>query len=584
MSHSRGNERGKDLRITVWITIILGASAAVVSAYWCWRALSRADTEPLESPLILSVARQLVDGPSGLYGPFGGGNPLVLIHAPLYYRLAAMAAWPLVRAGVDPVTAALAAGRTLSVLGLLATIGMASRLARLDGAPRAAGWWTALLISAAPILSGFPFAVRPDMVGVALQTAGILLVLSALQAERPGAAKLLSAYVAFGLAVCVKQHDVGAAAISTGLLLAAWLRGRLPFRSMVSCLLIATAIALVVYGAEEFATRGRMSQAVFVAAANVGRIHPADWGHVQVVAVTGLGRTIGLIALLTAAHLAVVQLRPGLGRRVFAMAGAVLVAAQVGLLTLELALNVKWAILEPSQKLADLIMYVSLFAMGMGLIMAIVILPACVLIERRSHPAGRLDLALFAYGTAELLLMTALARISTGAWANYAIEAVVLAGVLIGRALARACDEAPSRRLIVLGAWAVLFAAILHVVEFEANRRLDRLALTEVFDRVKRPASEFFFVDRPEQNRADGRLELVYDDWLYPVFESIGLAERRSTWLRRDLTSGSVHVVVATSDSPRVPGIEETLLRLRYLPAMRVGPFFVWVREPLGAK
>ena len=37
----------------------------------------------MESPLILSVARQLVNGPSELYGPFGGGNPLVLIRAAL---------------------------------------------------------------------------------------------------------------------------------------------------------------------------------------------------------------------------------------------------------------------------------------------------------------------------------------------------------------------------------------------------------------------------------------------------------------------------------------------------------------------
>ncbi len=39
---------------------------------------------------MLSVARQLVFGPSELYGPFGGSNPLVLIHAPLYYRAAAL--------------------------------------------------------------------------------------------------------------------------------------------------------------------------------------------------------------------------------------------------------------------------------------------------------------------------------------------------------------------------------------------------------------------------------------------------------------------------------------------------------------
>ena len=40
-----------------------------------------------------------------------------------------------------------------------------------------------------------------------------------------------------------------------------------------------------------------------------------------------------------------------------------------------------------------------------------------------------------------------------------------------------------------------------------------------------------FFVDRPGFNRVHGRADLVYDPWLYPVFESIKLAEPRSAWL-----------------------------------------------------
>ena len=99
-----------------------------------WHSTTRT-LEALESPLLLSVARQLESGPRGLYGPYGGRYPLVLIHAPLYYRLAALAGWPLYRAGFDPVTAALAAGRLLSALGFLATLAAAYRLARLGGMP-----------------------------------------------------------------------------------------------------------------------------------------------------------------------------------------------------------------------------------------------------------------------------------------------------------------------------------------------------------------------------------------------------------------------------------------------------------------
>ena len=34
-----------------------------------------------------------------------------------------------------------------------------------------------------------------------------------------------------------------------------------------------------------------------------------------------------------------------------------------------------------------------------------------------------------------------------------------------------------------------------------------------------RPAAEVFFVDLPGLNRLHGRIDLVYDPWLYPVFE-----------------------------------------------------------------
>ena len=174
----RGNRR-RVRAVAAWITTVLAASGIAFLGFRLLMSLGEEDADLYESPLILSVARQLVAGPGELYGPFGGNNPLVLIHAPLYYRLAALGAWPLARAGLHPVDGARIAGRSLSALGLLATLAAAYSLSRMEGMSRRAGWWSMLLIAASPVLAGQPFAVRPDMVGVALQTAGVLLVLSA---------------------------------------------------------------------------------------------------------------------------------------------------------------------------------------------------------------------------------------------------------------------------------------------------------------------------------------------------------------------------------------------------------------------
>ncbi len=229
----------------------------------------------------MSVARQLYRSPRELYGPFGRDNPWVLIHAPLYYRVTALTAWPLVRAGMDPVLAALVAGRSLSMLGLVVTLIAAFRLARLDGAPAIAGWWTVLLIAATPLLDPQPYSVRPDMMGVALQTTGLLLIMKVVRSKRRRGVMLLAAFAAFALAACVKQHFVVVAAISTVWLLVASGRDQSALRLIARGLLLALAIVFLVYGTEEVLTQGRMSRAIFVAAANVGRIHPSDWLRVS---------------------------------------------------------------------------------------------------------------------------------------------------------------------------------------------------------------------------------------------------------------------------------------------------------------
>ena len=231
MKQSPVSERRAGGWALVWISVALALGAGSLVP-WLRMALDTDDTEALESPLVLAVARQLVEGPWGLYGPYGEQNPLVLIHAPLYYRLAAVLAWPLARAGLDPVSAALVAGRSLSVLGLLATLVAAFRLARLGGARGGPDGGRILVLRPRRSTAGVPFEVRPDMLGVGFQTTGVLLLLAALRGGTARRRGFLAAFACFGLAAGIKQLFVVAPAISTVLLLAAWRRGRLASKAI----------------------------------------------------------------------------------------------------------------------------------------------------------------------------------------------------------------------------------------------------------------------------------------------------------------------------------------------------------------
>jgi hypothetical protein len=82
-------------------------------------------------------------------------------------------------------------------------------------------------------------------------------------------------------------------------------------------------------------------------------------------------------------------------------------------------------------------------------------------------------------------------------------------------------------------------------------------------------------------NRLNGRLDLVYDAWLYPVFEAIGLAQPRSIWLERALTDGSVQYVITTAPEPHIDGISQRLPGLGYFPKYQIGPFYAWERSVL---
>jgi hypothetical protein len=542
---------------------VLGLTAALTIGYWTLRALGDADTEAMESPLILSVARQLIAGPRELYGPFGGRNPLVLIHAPLYYRAAALAAWSLTGAGIGAVEAARLGGRAVSMLGLAATMVAAYRLGRLGGLPRRAGYWAALLVAAAPALAGQPYAVRPDMAGVALQTWAAALALQALEA--PGR-RLVLASALFGLAACVKQHLLAAWAVSAGLMAWGWLRGRLGPGAMARVLLPGAAVAVLVYGAEWLVTGGRVWDAAFVAAANVGRVHPGDRDHVFIVCL-GLGeRSSGQITLLAAAILVAVAARPGLVRKSLAWVGTVAIGLVVATSLAQIAADTPEAGVR------------TILAAALA---ALIALPTGLLLARSTFPGARIDIALWAYLLAELALALLLLRGSSGAWINYAIPTIVFGSALLARALARAVDTPTLGRVpvpIVLASLVLVLSSFIALRDAGRIREFEPAIARAIFAHLGRPRSSYFFTDRPGLNRLNGRLDLVYDDWLYPVFESIGLAEPRSGWLGQALEAGRVRVVISQTERPWIEGTTIDLRRLGYRRELHSPPFFVWTR------
>ena len=211
-----------------------------------------------------------------------------------------------------------------------------------------------------------------------------------------------------------------------------------------------------------------------------------------------------------------------------------------------------------------------------------VVIPACYSLSPRAFSAGRLDRALWIYLAAEVGLVLILSRASTGAWVNYGIQAFVFASVLTARALARACADVLSRRAslpIALAALVVLIGVAANVNSTVQSRLVQSSALGRVFDHFGRPSSRFFFAARPGDNRVYGRLDLVYDDWLYPVFESIHLAEPRSDLAppRFDFRSPSV------SSSTRRIAQASTAWASRSpilaIAGIQVGPLYVWERS-----
>jgi hypothetical protein len=554
------------------LTFVLGASAALVLGYWIIAALGRQDIGTLESALVLPIARQLTAGPWSLYGPYDGRNVLVLIHGPLYYHAAALLGWPMTRIGLDAVAAALAAGRILSVVGLCATLAAAYRIAREDGAGATAGGWAVLLIVMAPGIGGLSFSVRPDTLGLAFQTIGIALVLQAVGTKRPRPSMVLAAYACFALAVCTKQHFIMSAVLSTLLLMRdarAGIHRPAVVAGGVGVFLI---VVLAVYGLEELGTEGRMSRSVFFAAGSVGQIHPGGWLHVATVFAAVIGKGVGFLCLLGAAYLALARGRDTTGKNVLANTCAALIGGTAVLAASLLVFVSTW---------------VGWLVLWGGLILVFFLIPGLASALERSDP-GRREGVLWLYVAGELGLLLLLCLASDGAWINYAAEASVLASIVAGRVLARAWNRAicPQARWAGrLAALAVLTSACLELKETAASGMLERAGLARSFDLSMAPRPDLFFLDRPGYNRLYGRMELVYDYWLYPVFESLGLAEPRTLWLRQALADDRMRTVLTLSRSPRIDGVAQTLPELGYRPVGRLGPFLVCQRDlPEGAK
>ncbi|HWE36009.1 MAG TPA: glycosyltransferase family 39 protein [Isosphaeraceae bacterium] len=326
----------------IWaITLLLGAAAATYQGYHLTIALDADDTNHLETPLLLAVARQATEGPGTLYGPYSGSSPLVLIHAPLYYRLAGLAAWPLTRAGYDAITAALIAGRSLSLLGVALLLLAVARLARFEGESARSGVWATLIVAASPVLGSFGVTVRPDTLGIALQTWGIWFILRSLR-EGCGAWK---AGLLFALAVCVKQHDLVSGVVGFGLLALPGGRGRA--RRFVGAVAVGVGILGVYGGLEEWLTGGMMSRAVVRVPAALGRVNRATWGHVATVFLETAKLSIGLLALAGACLVS--GMKGWRGGRLDAILGLFLVAETAAMVPLCLNSTGSWVnyALEP---------------------------------------------------------------------------------------------------------------------------------------------------------------------------------------------------------------------------------------------
>jgi hypothetical protein len=344
---------------------------------------------------------------------------------------------------------------------------------------------------------------------------------------------------------------------------AAW-RGRASWRQAGIAVLTAAAIVAGVGVIEELATGGRMSQAIFVAAAATTRVHPADWVRGAIVLANIGGGSTCLIVLLTLAGLAHVASKRGTGRAAVAVAGTIMAGSVLFLPLVH--------VFRPS--------VVTGLAMSAGpFVCLFVVVPVCAVLERSALFGSRIDAALCLFAAAEIAIVVALCLGSTGAWVNYAIQGIVFLAILTGRSLARACEAARLRISLIAIAAVVLWLVCYELKEAYSTYvrlRFECLSTELVLSKLTEPTSDVYFAGEPGRNRQYGRTDLVFDHWLYPVFESVHGAEPRSNWLRAALTDGSVRFVITTSKDPRIDGLDEPLTSLGYAARIEIASVYVW--------
>jgi hypothetical protein len=300
----------------VLIVTSLVAAAVIYSGSWLAFGLDADDIGRLETPFVLSVVKQVEEGPGVLYGPYEGENHLVLIHAPLYYRLAALLGGFVSRWGVETVTASLVAGRLISLFAMILCLAAATLMSRLDGDPPRASLFTVLLIAAAPIPGILSMMVRPDSLAVAFQTWAVFWVLRSLSRQEGPlrASELVLAYVAFALAFCTKQHNLVVPAVSSTLLVAAAVQRRSPghLKPIVLAHAVGLAVALLYLAIEEVVTGGRMLQSAFVLPGGRFRtINFGSWHHVIETFAVVAKKMVGYFVLAACCGLGVRPLRGG---------------------------------------------------------------------------------------------------------------------------------------------------------------------------------------------------------------------------------------------------------------------------------
>jgi hypothetical protein len=323
---SAGSSAGRWVRAGLWVTLVTMALTHLVFLM-SDQLLEVGDNSYQETTLAMVAAGQLLDSPSALYGPFRGSNHRVLVHAPLYYRLVGLAAW---LKGSPPylvLDTCILMGRLITLGAFLACLGAVYGLAVLGGSPRRAGAWAAALTAASWIGGAFAVTVRADMLAVALQTAGVLMVLRSLVREEPRPKGLIAAAVAFALAFCTKQHDVACAAVSAVLLIRAAIRRPAWRGAVLRAHLVGLAVAGAYFAVEEVATIGQMSRSVFLLSREFHRLAPASWlggVWIQVSAFANCGTILSLCLLAWVARPSSVR-----GGRVDAAIGLYLAAELV---------------------------------------------------------------------------------------------------------------------------------------------------------------------------------------------------------------------------------------------------------------